>query len=169
MAAVGMEFARDLLTFLGGLWRLTGPFCNIQDFESPAGLPVAAANPDDFQFTRDQQGFEDALVYWGIDTSQRYIQSLGFLNIQNNSIWCDPHGFNGADNSHYIPSTNRLAWGEGGVDDAEDLDVVLHEYGHAIQHSSVPGWGEPSFCHRSQGRRSIMDSAKSVPISSSSG
>jgi hypothetical protein len=136
-------FQRPLrdLTFLGGLWRLTGPYCDIEDFENPASPPAAAANPNDFQFTRDQQGFEDALVYWSIDTSQRYIQSLGFANIQNNSIWCDPHGFNGADNSHYIPSTNRLAWGEGGVDDAEDLDVVLHEYGHAIQSGSVPGWG----------------------------
>jgi zinc metalloprotease ZmpB len=136
-------FQRPLpdITFLGGLWRLTGPYCNIQDFESPAGLPVAGATPSDFQFTRDNQGFEEALVYWGIDMSERYIQSLGFNNIQNNSIWCDPHGFNGADNSHYIPSTNRLAWGEGGVDDAEDLDVVLHEYGHAIQNGSVPGWG----------------------------
>jgi hypothetical protein len=136
-------FQRPLpdLTFLGGLWRLTGPYCNIQDWEAPAGLPVAGVTPNDFQFTRDQQGFEDALVYWAIDQSQRHIQSLGFTNVQNTSIWCDPHGFNGADNSHYIPSTNRLSWGEGGVDDAEDLDVVLHEYGHAIQHGTVPGWG----------------------------
>jgi hypothetical protein len=36
---------------------------------------------------------------------------------------------------------DRLAFGEGGVDDAEDVDVVLHEYGHAIQHDTVPGWG----------------------------
>jgi hypothetical protein len=131
---------RDL-QFSGGLYRLTGPYVNIQDFESPASPPATSPDPDGFQFTRDAQGFEDVEVYWGLDQNQRYIQSLGFLNIQNLSIWGDPHGFNGADNSHYIPSTNRLAWGEGGVDDAEDLDVVLHEYGHAIQHGSVPGWG----------------------------
>jgi hypothetical protein len=136
-------FVRTLrdLTFEFGLYRLRGPFVRIEEFENPLSLPATAATPDGFQFTRDEQGFEDVEVYWAIDTNQRYIQELGFTNIQNNSIWCDTHGLNGADNSHYIPSTNRLAWGEGGVDDAEDLDVVLHEYGHAIQYGSVPGWG----------------------------
>ena len=44
----------------------------------------------------------------------------------------DPHGLGGDDNSHYIPSTGELAWGEGGVDDAEDEDVILHELGHGL-------------------------------------
>jgi hypothetical protein len=30
---------------------------------------------------------------------------------------------------------------QGGVDDAEDADVILHEYGHAIQDNQVPGFG----------------------------
>ncbi len=81
------------------------------------------------------------MVYHFIDASQRYIQELGFFNIQNLPIGCDPHGLSGSDNSHYLPGSNRLAWGEGGVDDAEDADVILHEYGHAIQHGTVPGWG----------------------------
>ncbi len=136
-------FPRTLrnIDFSGGLYRLTGPYCNIQEFESPVVPPATALSPDGFQFTRDAQGFEDVEVYYGIDQSQRYIQSLGFNNIQNGSIWADTHGLNGVDNSHYIPSSNRVAYGEGGVDDAEDLDVVLHEYGHAIQYGSVPGWG----------------------------
>ena len=28
-----------------------------------------------------------------------------------------------------------LRFGKGGVDDAEDAEVILHEYGHAIQDS----------------------------------
>ncbi len=135
-------FPRTLrdITFSGGLYRLTGPYVNIQEFESPVSAPATSATTD-FLYTRDAQGFEDTEVYFGIDQSQRYIQALGYNTVQNLSIWCDTHGLNGADNSHYIPSTNRLAWGEGGVDDAEDLDVVLHEYGHAIQSGTVPGWG----------------------------
>src|SRR5581483_11353785 len=31
--------------------------------------------------------------------------------------------------------------GDGGVDDAEDADIVVHEYGHAVQNDQVPGWG----------------------------
>ncbi|MGD8395019.1 MAG: FlgD immunoglobulin-like domain containing protein [Candidatus Eiseniibacteriota bacterium] len=129
------------LTFTSGAYHLDGPHCRLVDFEPPSSAPFTAPDPDGFHLTRDAQGFEDVLVYWGIDMSQRWIQALGFSNIQNGPIECDPHGLNGADNSHYLPSTNRLAWGEGGVDDAEDLDVVLHEYGHAIQHAQVPGWG----------------------------
>ena len=31
--------------------------------------------------------------------------------------------------------------GDGGVDDAEDADIVAHEYGHAIQHNQNACWG----------------------------
>jgi hypothetical protein len=45
------------------------------------------------------------------------------------------------DNSHYSPTTKSLVFGTGGVDDAEDAEIILHEYGHAIQDDQVPGWG----------------------------
>ena len=42
----------------------------------------------------------------------------------------------GADNSFATTSpTNQLRFGKGGVDDAEDAEVILHEYGHAIHFS----------------------------------
>jgi zinc metalloprotease ZmpB len=129
------------LTLVSGLYYLRGPWCYIDEFEAPTSAPVSNADPNAFNYTRNQQGFEDVNVYWQIDNNQRYIQLLGFNNIQHGPIHIDTHGLSGADNSHYIPSSNRIAYGEGGVDDAEDADVVLHEYGHAIQSSSVPGWG----------------------------
>jgi hypothetical protein len=138
------------LTLVGGLYYLRGPWCYIDEFEAPTSAPVSSADPNGFTYTRSQQGFEDVNVYFHIDQSQRYIQALGFNNIQHGPIHIDTHGLNGDDNSHYIPGTNRIAYGEGGVDDAEDADVVLHEYGHAIQSSSVPGWGG-SFAERSMG------------------
>ena len=130
---------RDI-TLSSGLYRLTGPYVNCLDWDTPNTPVVTAANPDSFRFTRYQDGFEDVMVYYWLDNSQRHIQELGFTNIQNTSIGADPHGFQGADNSAYYPSTNRLTFGEGGVDDAEDADVILHEYGHAIHHGTVPGW-----------------------------
>jgi Zn-dependent metalloprotease len=129
------------ITLSSGVYRLQGPFVTLVDFESPTVAPITATHPDSFRFTRNLNAFEDVNVYYNIDKSQRWIQTLGFTNIQNLSINVDPHGLSGADNSHYIPSTNRIAWGDGGVDDAEDADVVWHEYGHAIQTGSVPGWG----------------------------
>ena len=46
------------------------------------------------------------------------------------------------DNSFYSPATKSLTFGTGGVDDAEDAEIILHEYGHAIQDDQVPGWGQ---------------------------
>ncbi len=136
-------FTRPLpeLTYLSGLYYLRGPWVYIDEFESPVSTPVTSADPNGFIYTRNPQGFEDTNAYFHIDENQRWIQALGFNNIQHAPIHVDTHGLSGADNSHYIPSTNRIAWGEGGVDDAEDTDVLLHEYGHAIQQSSRPGWG----------------------------
>jgi hypothetical protein len=83
------------------------------------------------------------MTYFHIDQNQRYIQSLGFTGgagIQDGRIDADSDGVNGADDSHYVPSTNIVAFGHGCVDDNEDADVILHEYGHAIQHDINPNW-----------------------------
>jgi hypothetical protein len=137
------RFTRPLygLSYSGGVYNLNGPFVHITNFENPPDPPVTSNDPDGFVYTRNQQGFEDVHAYYQIDTSQRHIQALGFLNIQNGSITVDTHGLNGDDNSYYQSGSNRIAYGEGGVDDAEDTDVVIHEYGHAIQYGTVPGWG----------------------------
>jgi len=44
----------------------------------------------------------------------------------------DPHGLGGEDNSHYLPETGSVSFGDGGVDDAEDISVIIHELGHGI-------------------------------------
>jgi hypothetical protein len=56
----------------------------------------------------------------------------------------DAHGNDGVDNSHYVGlpnSINRpyIAFGDYGVDDAEDADTIAHEYGHAMQDDQAPG------------------------------
>ena len=129
------------ITLSGGVYSLSGPYVQLIDDEAPTQAPVTAAAPDSFRFQRSAQGFEDVMCYFHIDNSQRYIQSLGFANINNRVQPVDSHGLSGADNSHYVPSTGHLAFGEGGVDDDEDADVIWHEYGHSIQDNIVPGWG----------------------------
>jgi subtilisin-like proprotein convertase family protein len=129
------------ITLNAGIYSLSGPYAKILEFESPVVTPVTSADPAGFQFQRNPDGFEDVNVYFHLDQNQRYIQSLGFTNVNNRIQEYDSHGLSGADNSHYVPSTKRLAFGDGGVDDAEDADVVIHEYGHSIQDNIVPGWG----------------------------
>lgn len=129
------------ITNTAGTYSLSGPYVKVMEIESPTVAPVTTTDPNAFLFQRSASGFEDVNVYFHLDQNQRYLQSLGFTNVNNRVQEVDPHGLSGADNSHYVPSTKRLAFGEGGVDDAEDADVVIHEYGHSIQDNIVPGWG----------------------------
>jgi Zn-dependent metalloprotease len=129
------------LNFRDGRYHLDGPHVNVEDWDPPWIEVVSETDSTAFRYTRNQSGFEDVMMYYFIDSSQRYMQSLGFFDIQNRPIESDPHGVNGEDNAYFSPSRNAMSFGEGGVDDAEDADVILHEYGHAIQWGIVYGWG----------------------------
>lgn len=93
---------------------------------------------------RSGDAFEHIMVYDVIDTNQRYIQTLGLGPINKRSIEVDPHALNNQDLSYYEANTDLngnskyIVFGEGGVDDAEDADIILHEYGHAIQDNQAP-------------------------------
>ncbi|SIQ33773.1 Thermolysin metallopeptidase, catalytic domain [Chryseobacterium sp. RU37D] len=133
-----LDAARSLVTipeidFTGGVYKLKGSYAEIKDLETPStGLFTQAGNQ--FLFNRNDQGFEAVNAYWHIDNSLRYINET--LNIvckpltNSGILWYDPHGLDGDDNSYYNNGT--LVFGEGGVDDAEDADVILHELGHGI-------------------------------------
>ncbi|MBV6419072.1 MAG: hypothetical protein DAHOPDDO_00282 [Ignavibacteriaceae bacterium] len=123
------------ISFEGGVYILKGPWAEIRDFESPnTGLHTNATS--DFFFTRFSDNFEAANVYYHIDNSMRWINiSLSYPLTPyqyTGGVRFDPHGLSGSDNSHYITSTGSIAYGDGGVDDAEDLGVVLHELGHGL-------------------------------------
>ncbi|MCW8805035.1 MAG: PKD domain-containing protein, partial [Ignavibacteriaceae bacterium] len=135
-----LTFHRELRTlydisFEGGVYILKGPWAEVRDFESPfTGLHT---NPtSDFLFTRSDDNFEAVNTYYHIDNSMRWINnSLSFPLTPyqyTGGVRFDPHGLNGDDNSHYLSGTGSIAYGDGGVDDAEDLGVVLHELGHGI-------------------------------------
>jgi Zn-dependent metalloprotease len=128
------------LKFQNGRYFLEGPFVKVTDWDTPIKPVASSTDPDSFKFNRSQSGFEDVMVYYFIDSCQRYLQHLGFDSVQNLPIVVDPHGMNGTDNSSYYSSTNQLTYGEGGVDDAEDVDVILHEYGHAINYGIIHNW-----------------------------
>jgi hypothetical protein len=125
---------------VGGLYYLRGPHCSIQDFELPMTVRATSAAADGFNYDRGDDRFEEVSVYYHVDAAIRSLRALGFLDILTHPIVCDAHGLDGADNSHYVPSTGRLAYGDGCIDDAEDAEVIWHELGHAVQDDQVPGW-----------------------------
>jgi Zn-dependent metalloprotease len=89
---------------------------------------------------RGSTAFKEAMAYFHIDRAQRYLRSLGFSGINNRPIGVDVSGTT-EDNSFYSPITKSLSFGTGGVDDAEDAEIILHEYGHSIQDAQNPGFG----------------------------
>ena len=126
------------ITFENDSFRLKGPYVHIVD-RSPAYIAPVASGDGDFFFGRDSSGFEDVMAYYHIDRFQRYVQSLGFTNLYMDPIEVDPHGLT-SDNSTLIINggTPYLLFGEGGVDDAEDADVLVHEYCHALSYYASP-------------------------------
>jgi len=128
---------KDLYADSLGLYVLEGPHVKLSDRDSPPDKFPHLEYPDSFIYSRSDQNFEAVMVYYHIDESYRRLLNLGFF--ENNSVEgllefeADPHGYNGLDNSYYSPFLNYCAFGEGGVDDAEDAAVIWHEYAHAIQ------------------------------------
>ncbi|MBK6329092.1 MAG: T9SS type A sorting domain-containing protein [Bacteroidetes bacterium] len=109
----------------------------IDDFDAPTVLPATSPTPN-FMFNRSESGFEDANALYHITTFHHYISSIGYDTLMNDIITVDTHGMLGADNSMFNRNGGfpTLDFGTGGVDDAEDADVIIHEYSHALSWSA---------------------------------
>lgn len=123
------------LTGLDGSGFLDGTYAS-----SSASKRRVSSASQTFVFDRNSDGFSEAMGYYYLDYAQRYIQSLGFSNVNNRQQVFSVDRYK-KDNSFYQSSTKRITYGTGGVDDAEDADVVWHEYGHSILDNQVPGYG----------------------------
>jgi len=108
----------------------------IQEFSNPVTTITVSDTPV-FYYTRSQQEFEDVNSFYHISEFKNYLEYLGFLALVDYTLVVDAHALNGADNSMYSPPKSLL-FGEGCVDDAEDADVIIHEYVHAITAHAAP-------------------------------
>jgi hypothetical protein len=124
--------------FSGGNFNLSNSFFIISEFSAPFTNPNSSFT-DTFNFNRSQIDFEDVNAFYHLNNFKAHWESLGFTDLASEVILIDAHGNNGADNSFFTPtSPPRLVFGQGGVDDAEDADVLIHEYGHAISAFASP-------------------------------
>ena len=126
------------LTNLDGSGYLHGDWATIA---SETGNP-AYSPTNTFFYNRHDDEFEQVMAYFWITEAQKYIQSLGFNGVDRRSINKVPQRVRinqwGLDNSFSTSHKDELRFGKGGVDDAEDAEVILHEYGHAMQGSQNP-------------------------------
>ena len=135
------EYTLVPLTNLDGSGYLRGDWANVA---TETGKPVSAKTG--YVFDRHDDGFEQVMAYYWVTRAQLYIQSLGFgstlpaVNMRQQQVRINQFG---GDNSFYRNGTKKLTitFGKGGVDDAEDAEVIVHEYGHSVQDDQVPGFG----------------------------
>ena len=135
-AALQPAYHTVTLTDLDGSGTLTGRWAQIV---SETGVP-GRSSTNTFTYHRNDDRFEQVMAYYWITRAQRYIQSLGFgtgsfppVNMQSQRVRINQWG---QDNSFATDHPkDELRFGKGGVDDAEDAEVILHEYGHAIHFS----------------------------------
>lgn len=121
------------VTFEGGYYQLRTDYLEIADFDLPNVAPAQSDVPS-FNYTRSQLGFEDVNAYYHINTYRNYILQFGLGDMVTKKLFVDTHALNDEDQSKYVyyDNTPHLVFGEGGVDDAEDADVIIHEFVHYL-------------------------------------
>jgi hypothetical protein len=128
------------LTNLDGSGYLSGDWANVR---SSTG-DLAYSFEHTFLYDRHDDRFEQVMAYYWITEAQKYIQSLGFgstrrpINKESQDIRINQLGI---DNSYSWDKHDVMRFGKGGVDDAEDAEVLLHEYGHAMLDSQSTPFG----------------------------
>jgi len=132
----------------------------------------STASPPVYNYGRQDEEFEDVSVYHAIDTYQRYIQDLGFSRLNTlpdgtpdpNGI-CDDQPVKINTHAFDVPTTGGITlafctgWstpgaahvirfgdniGRANPNSAEDSEVAIHEYGHALLNDVKRSWIGPA-------------------------
>jgi Fungalysin metallopeptidase (M36) len=139
--ALQSSYQRVTLTDLDDSGELSGRYVVVK---SSTGKPARLVNGSFPAWHRDADQFEQVMGYYWVTQAQHYLQSLGFgsslpaVNQRQIVLRINQLGY---DNSFFRSDKGSLRLGKGGVDDAEDAEVIVHEYGHAVQNAQVPGFG----------------------------
>ncbi|WP_206062815.1 M36 family metallopeptidase [Nocardioides piscis] len=140
-AALAPAYRNVTLTNLDGSGYLVGDWANVV---SETG-DRAYSPTNTFIYRRNDDRFEQVMAYYWVTETQKYIQSLGFgtgtyapVNKESQDLRINQWG---ADNSFSWDKKDMIKLGKGGVDDGEDAEVIIHEYGHAVHDAQVAGFG----------------------------
>ncbi len=151
--ATTLASQRSSVTLLGiqaGQNKLKGQYVDMTAPGVPGAYKVAGTANEVtriYNYGCNDDRFEEVMVYHHVDRTQRKLQALGFTggsSVLNRPISAHAH-YSAGCNAFYSEYDNALHFFDGdGVscfaDFGEDGDVIVHEYGHAIQDDVVPGW-----------------------------
>jgi len=139
-AVPAIAYAEVALRNLDGSGFLRGRWVTVRSNTGAA----AYSTTNTFDYLRHDDRFEQVMGYFWVNQAQEYLQSLGFgttlrpVNAHSQDLRINQYGL---DNSYQTDKQDYIRLGKGGVDDAEDAEVIVHEYGHAVHASQVPGFG----------------------------
>ena len=125
--------------------RLGLPAREVGQRRSPPPATPAYSRPTRSTTPATHDQFEQVMGYFWVNQAQEYLQSLGFggdaaagRRTSRSRVKINQYG---GDNSYQTDKPYQIRLGKGGVDDAEDAEVIVHEYGHAMHDAQVPGFG----------------------------
>jgi hypothetical protein len=115
------------------------PYATILDLESPSQnlFRSTAAN---FDFNRNNSVFREMNCLYHIEAFRKYLAQIGLPFTDLAPINLDPTAYSGQDQSRFSYSLDKPALfiGTGGVPEAEDADVIIHEYTHYLNYYIAP-------------------------------
>ncbi|WP_329383152.1 M4 family metallopeptidase [Streptomyces sp. NBC_01351] len=138
-AVPASAYATAALRNLDASGGLSGKWAHVRSDTGASAKTASAASYD-----RHDDRFEQVMAYFWVNEAQEYLQGLGFgTELPGANDRAQPVRINqwGADNSFFTDKKDEIRFGKGGVDDAEDAEVIVHEYGHAVHEAQVPGFG----------------------------
>ena len=115
---------------------LNGTYANTSLTSAPRATP-----PYTSLRSTNERAVDEANAYYHANRSKEYLNQLGFPGVMNFSIGLNAADASVGDNAFYSAGEKSVRFGTGGVDAAQDPDIVYHELGHAIQDDEVPGFG----------------------------
>lgn len=112
----------------------------IKEITAPYWPATIVNNGTMFNFVRNNHSFGDVNVFYHLTNYKKYVDSLGYKTLPGFKINVDAHAFDSAERSQFaggdVPPS--LQFGDGGVPDNEDADVVIHEFCHALAFGAAP-------------------------------
>ena len=125
--------------FENDTFKLKSGLVRFGEVSGPKTLLAWSLN-DSFFNNRSHDFFEDQNSFYHFQVQMDYLKKQGFANLLDSFI-IDAHAHNGGDNSSFNPFyfPYQFEFGTGGVEDAEDGQVVIHELGHAFSELAAEG------------------------------
>lgn len=115
----------------------------IKEISGPYWPATIVNNGTMFNFVRNNHSFGEVNAFYHLSSYRNYVHSLGYKNLPGFNMQVDAHAFDSAERSQFtggdIPPS--LQFGDGGIPDSEDADVVIHEFGHGLAFGAAPNTG----------------------------